>query len=105
MKKINNINDLEKLKEEGLKSLYPEEMKINVGMSTCGCATGAKGVYEALLSETAKGNIKPKITMTGCIGMCHAEPIVDIRMPKSPRITYGWGKPKDEKNILKKNIS
>ncbi len=105
MKKINNISDLEKLKEEGLRSLYPEEMKINVGMSTCGCATGAKGVYQAILDETAKGDIKPKITMTGCIGLCHAEPIIDIRMPKSPRITYGGVKPQDVTNILKEASS
>ena len=47
-------------------------MRIIVGEGSCGIAAGAHKVYEAL---EAKG-ITPQIT--GCVGMCFLEPIVDI---------------------------
>lgn len=47
-------------------------MRIVVGEGSCGIAAGAHKVYEAL----AKLGKKPEIT--GCIGMCFLEPIVDI---------------------------
>lgn len=50
-------------------------MKIVVGMGSCGLAAGAGKVFEAL--KTYEGQVQ-SIEMTGCIGMCHLEPIVDI---------------------------
>ncbi len=47
-------------------------MRIVVGEGSCGIAAGAHKVYEAL----EKVGIKPEVT--GCIGMCFLEPIVDI---------------------------
>lgn len=47
-------------------------MRIVVGEGSCGIAAGAHKVYEAL----EKSGIKPEVT--GCIGMCFLEPIVDI---------------------------
>ena len=105
MKRINNIADLERLKEEGLKSLYPQELKISVGMATCGCATGAKEVHKAILGEVEKEKISARIAMTGCNGLCHEEPIVDIYIPGLSRITYGKVKPKDVAGILKEAAS
>ncbi len=50
-------------------------MKIVVGMGSCGLAAGAGKVFEAL--KAYEGQVK-SIEMTGCIGMCHLEPIVDV---------------------------
>lgn len=50
-------------------------MKIVVGMGSCGLAAGAGKVFEAL--KAYEGQVQ-SIEMTGCIGMCHLEPIVDI---------------------------
>ncbi len=50
-------------------------MRIVVGQGSCGIAAGASKVYSAI------ENIVPdtcKLTITGCIGMCFLEPIVDI---------------------------
>ena len=47
-------------------------MRIVVGEGSCGIAAGAHKVYEAI---SALG-VTPAIT--GCIGMCFLEPIVDI---------------------------
>ncbi|MBQ3128685.1 MAG: NADH-quinone oxidoreductase subunit NuoF [Clostridia bacterium] len=50
-------------------------MRIVVGQGSCGIAAGAAKVYSAIK------NIVPdtcELTITGCIGMCFLEPIVDI---------------------------
>ena len=49
-------------------------MKIIVGQGSCGLAAGAGKVYDAI----AALNPKAALGITGCIGMCYLEPIVDL---------------------------
>ncbi len=49
-------------------------MRIVIGQGSCGIAAGAEKVRKALLAQ----NITTDISITGCIGMCWLEPIVDI---------------------------
>ena len=49
-----SIDKLEKLKEEGMQSLFPSKTKIMVGMATCGRAAGADEVWQALQEEIKK---------------------------------------------------
>lgn len=51
-------------------------MKIVVGEGSCGIAAGAAKVYSAI--EKLIGPTASTLTVTGCIGMCFLEPIVDI---------------------------
>ncbi len=51
-------------------------MKIAVGEGSCGIAAGAAKVYEALEAKISETDAF--LTVTGCIGMCYLEPIVDI---------------------------
>ena len=51
-------------------------MKIVVGEGSCGIAAGAAKVYSAI--EALLGASEATLTVTGCIGMCFLEPIVDI---------------------------
>ena len=48
-------------------------MRITIGMGSCGIAAGADEIY-ALMKE---GSPYP-ITVTGCNGGCHCEPIVTV---------------------------
>ena len=50
--------------------------RIVVGEGSCGIAAGAAKVYSAIEPLIAGSGISLKIT--GCIGMCYLEPIVDI---------------------------
>ncbi|MCR5010696.1 MAG: NADH-quinone oxidoreductase subunit NuoF [Clostridia bacterium] len=50
--------------------------KIVVGEGSCGIAAGAAKVYSALEPLAAGSGVELKIT--GCIGMCYLEPIVDV---------------------------
>ena len=49
-------------------------MRIVIGQGSCGIAAGAEKVRKALMNT----NITSDISITGCIGMCYLEPIVDI---------------------------
>lgn len=54
-------------------------MKIRVGAGSCGYAAGAGQVYDAMTAVLGHGAIeKNELGLTGCIGMCHLEPIVDV---------------------------
>ncbi|TET46136.1 NADH-quinone oxidoreductase subunit NuoF [candidate division TA06 bacterium] len=87
--RIQSLKNLEGMKKKGLRSLYPDETKVMVGMATCGLATGAKEVFEALKKEAEKRKQKILVTKTGCIGFCSREPLVDVVQKERPRITYG----------------
>lgn len=66
-----------------------ENIRIVVGMATCGIAAGARPVLNAFVDEIAKRNIKGvTVTQTGCIGMCQYEPIVEITVPGKEKVTY-----------------
>ena len=54
------------------------KLKIIVGEGSCGIAAGAGKVYDELQSLLQPGE-NLSLGITGCIGMCFLEPIVDIR--------------------------
>ena len=51
-------------------------MKIAVGQGSCGIAAGAGKAYDVLNSNLDLNS--NQLTVTGCIGMCYLEPIVDV---------------------------
>ncbi len=51
-------------------------MKIAVGQGSCGIAAGAMTAYDVLNYNLDLSN--NQLTVTGCIGMCYLEPIVDV---------------------------
>ena len=66
-----------------------EEEYIRVGMSTCGLAAGAENIYNTLVEETRMRNLPIKVQKCGCIGMCYAEPLVEVKVKGLPAVTYG----------------
>ena len=54
-------------------------MKLLVGEGSCGLAAGAGAVYSRLAKLLGENNPNDvKLGITGCIGMCFLEPIVDL---------------------------
>ena len=51
--------------------------KIVVGQGSCGLAAGAGAVYTAL-EEKMNPQVGAELTITGCVGICYLEPIVDV---------------------------
>jgi NADH-quinone oxidoreductase subunit F len=62
---------------------------ILVGAGTCGRAAGAEAVLAEIDKELKQRNIDAIVMQVGCVGLCYAEPLVDIIKPGRPRICYG----------------
>ena len=98
--KIKTKDDLRKIKEKGLLSISPDKTKITVGMATCGLATGAGEVFEALSQEVGKQKLDFLVARTGCLGFCQREPLVEVRVPGRPVIIYQEMTSKKSKDLL-----
>ncbi len=73
-------------------------MKIVVGEGSCGIAAGAAKVYSAI--EAIIGSTDSTLTVTGCIGMCFLEPIVDIYDGKELKKRLVRVQPSDAEKII-----
>lgn len=66
-----------------------EDIRVVVGMATCGIAAGARPVLNAFVEEINKRGLKNVIvTQTGCIGVCQFEPVVEVYVPGQEKVTY-----------------
>lgn len=64
-------------------------IRVVVGMATCGIAAGARPVLAAFTDEVAKrGLTHVSVGQTGCIGICQYEPVVEIFEPGKEKVTY-----------------
>jgi NADH:ubiquinone oxidoreductase subunit F (NADH-binding)/(2Fe-2S) ferredoxin len=86
--RIKTLDDLQAVKAEGLKLTYPEKTKIMVGMATCGISAGGDKVYQALANKIAELGLDVALEITGCIGFCQREPLVDVVYPHKVRLSY-----------------
>ena len=62
---------------------------ILVGTATCGRSAGSLEVLKVLETEIQEHDLECNIIEVGCIGLCHAEPVVCITKPSQPGICYG----------------
>ena len=79
-------------------------MKVVVGQGSCGIATGAKktaGRFEQLIREN---NLDVKVDITGCVGTCYLEPIVDIYNDDGSQTRYVKVKPEDVEHIVESHL-
>ena len=53
-------------------------MRVVVGEGSCGIATGAKKTAAEFEKQIAEKNLNIDVDITGCVGTCYLEPIVDI---------------------------
>ena len=82
------------------------EIRVVVGMATCGIAAGARPVLNAFVEQIANQNLGDKVTVTqtGCIGMCRFEPIVEVFEGDKERVTYVKVKPEMVPEIIKEHL-
>jgi len=86
--KIHSVDDLAKIGQEYSKRLYwPDAVKVNIGMASCGIAAGARASYEKA-KEVFPAGTGVQICQTGCIGFCEEEPLVEILGYGKPRVMY-----------------
>ncbi|MEW6441986.1 MAG: (2Fe-2S) ferredoxin domain-containing protein [bacterium] len=107
MPKLKSLEDLRKLREEAQRDIrvrLDTGTKITVGMGTCGIAAGARETMHAILEELKKRDIEAHVTTVGCIGMCAAEPLVDVEQAGGTRITYGRVKPDMVPGLIEEHL-
>ncbi len=82
------------------------DIRIVVGMATCGIAAGARPVLNAFVEEVAKQGAAEKatVTQTGCIGVCRLEPVVEVFEAGKEKVTYVKMTPEKAARIVKEHI-
>jgi NADP-reducing hydrogenase subunit HndB len=82
------------------------DVRVVVGMATCGIAAGARPVLGAFVEEVNKAGLCEKVTVsqTGCVGYCQLEPIVEIYEAGKEKITYIKMTPEKAKEVVEKHL-
>ena len=103
------IEDLKKIKERvraetALREGY-KRVKVTVHMGTCGIASGAREVMDALLGEIEEAEVSDvMITTSGCMGLCSREPLVTVEILGQEPIKYEYINPNKMRQIFKRHI-
>ena len=87
------LEDLAKIKDKVKTSTALREggykAKITVHMGTCGIASGARKVMQALMDEITKKDVKDVIvTTSGCAGLCSREPMATVELMGEAPVKY-----------------
>jgi len=59
-----------------------------VGTGTCGLGAGAAKTLDALKASLAARRLRAEVVEVGCVGLCSAEPLLDIQMPGRTRLSF-----------------
>ena len=103
------IDDLKKIKEKVHKEMSLRDgdrrVKVTVHMGTCGIASGAKEVMDALLQEIESEKVNDVVvTTSGCMGLCSREPLVTVEILNQEPIKYEYMNPNKMRQVFKRHI-
>lgn len=79
-------------------------MRILVGQGSCGIAAGAAKVQNVILEELEALGISVDVDITGCIGTCYLEPIVEVIDDDGKKTSYVKVNLEGAKNIVNHHI-
>lgn len=107
---MKSLEELRAIREKmqgkvGIRGESEDQIRVVVGMATCGIASGARPVLTALsdaVQEQGLTNIN--VTQTGCIGLCQYEPIVEVMEPGKEKVTYVWMTPEKAMEVLRMHL-
>jgi NADH:ubiquinone oxidoreductase subunit F (NADH-binding)/(2Fe-2S) ferredoxin len=77
---------------------------IYVGAASCGRAAGALEVLKGIDAFLTESKIPAMVIQVGCIGPCYLEPLMDIKLPGQPRVSYNNVNDKTLPIILKSHL-
>jgi len=100
-----NASRLEKRREAAAREWRDFENNsepiIFFGAGSCGRAAGAIESREAAEETLKELGVKANIIEVGCIGPCYLEPLMDVKLPGKPRVSYSNVSPSKAGTILK----
>ena len=98
---MNNFHEKRKEAQKKWESLKQSKIPvIYLGAASCGRAAGANDVLKSIQKTLKENKLKAKVIQVGCIGPCYLEPLMDIKLPNQPRISYANVDPKKAKIIV-----
>ena len=82
------------------------EIRIVVGMATCGIAAGARPVLNAFVEGITEAGLGESVivTQTGCIGICQFEPVVEVFEAGKEKVTYVKMTPDKVKRVVAEHL-
>ena len=82
------------------------QVRVVVGMATCGIAAGARPVLNAFVEAVNESGLAGEVTVsqTGCIGICQYEPVVEIYEAGGVKTTYVKMTPEKAKTVVEKHL-
>ena len=82
------------------------DIRVVVGMATCGIAAGARPVLNAFVEAVNDAGLNDKITVsqTGCVGYCQLEPIVEIHEAGKEKVTYIHMTAEKAREVVEKHL-
>lgn len=82
------------------------DIRIVVGMATCGIAAGARPVLNAFVEGVNRESLSDKVTVTqtGCIGICQYEPVVEVFQAGKDKVTYVEMTAEKAEKVLQEHI-
>ncbi|MGN0464564.1 MAG: (2Fe-2S) ferredoxin domain-containing protein [Acutalibacteraceae bacterium] len=82
------------------------DIRVVVGMATCGIAAGARPVLNAFVEGVNEAGLSEKVTVTqtGCIGICQFEPVVEVFEAGKEKTTYVKMTAEKAKEVIEKHL-
>ena len=77
---------------------------LRVGTALCGQAAGADAVVAALREALDRQGVDARLTEVGCIGLCYAEPLLDVQLPGGRRVFYGNFDPQRAEEVVTAHV-
>ena len=78
---------------------------IRIGTAICGEAAGAFAVADAVERELKSQGVSAEVSRVGCLGLCFAEPLLDVQLPGGHRVFYGNVDVDDVSEIVSAHVS
>jgi NADP-reducing hydrogenase subunit HndB len=109
MNTFRSLEDLSRFREEihlrKREAARRGDVQILVSLGTCGIAAGALNALRAVRSQVELDGLNNvTISQIGCIGLCRHEPIVEVIIGESPKVTYGGVTPEVARRIVREHV-
>ena len=107
---MKSLAELQAIKEKMKNKIVLREgsgdIRVVVGMATCGIAAGARPVLNAFVEAVNNEGLNEKVTVsqTGCVGYCQLEPIVEIYESGKEKVTYIHMTADKAKDVVEKHL-
>jgi len=107
---MKSLAELQKIKDRMKDKVVLREgsgdVRVVVGMATCGIAAGARPVLNEFVKDVSEEGLSDKVTVsqTGCIGICQYEPVVEIFEADKEKVTYVKMTAEKAKEVVERHL-